>query len=457
MALAAQEDLMKFDGPKILLVLTDGMDNRFVAGADKKDNPKNPSVGDSEFNKGSKGKDEEIPQFLEKTFKNSDITINMVLFNPPGDEGPRAHKQFDVIKDFKQPGKVYDATDVGQLRQRLRQSLIQQLWCKIKRGNMFVRSDEGLKIMTSDENPTWFPNHLDAGQYTSIIRGVPPQQIRLERGDFLYTTLNNDRLERKLVNKEWLSATRKQESGGKDWLLAVMQDQLRIDNSLQMLVTIEKQAGREGEGVLRQVKPKFAWVELKAQGAERPIGLRWQNPPRYPAYTVGLDVPEWPRTREGRRALPELHAWWTSEEPRVDGSVRLEDIKRATPSSPQRVKLGEESVTIENVRFAERYGKRCLVVRIRHAQGRPVFARLSGPYVEGDQEDQFYQQANTYTGIFWPVQESQTENLSLELFSLQKVLNDKATKHVTLDKLPEPDSGEDRDRYIQQAPERKSR
>ena len=231
-----------------------------------------------------------------------------------------------------------------------------------------------------------------------------------------------------------------------------------------MLVTVEKLPSR-GEGdVLRQVKPNFAWFKLIPRGAEKErLTLRWQGLPRYPAYAVDLDVVNWPRTRDGRPITPQLNAWWTAEEPRAHARVPLEEIKAVNPGSPRAVKLGreesDENVTIENVRFIDRLGQRqhCLVVRIHHPKDKPVVARLRGLSVEGHQEDQFYGQADTYTGIFWPVQESQTKNLTVELISLEKILNDKETKKCTLDKLPEPDPGEQRDRYLQQAPEARSR
>lgn len=466
MTKAAREDLKGFPGPKILLVLTDGMDTRFVKGDYEADRgTTNHTDGDPDFNPGSKGNQDEIPQFLRKEFQDSDITINMVLFDPPVNERERAHRQFEIIEKLPQRGKLYDARDAYELRKNLKLSLVQQLHCKLKRGDRPVGPAEGLKIMLSEENPAWFPGRLDAGQYTGIIRGLSPQPIRLENGDFLYATLTNKGLERTVLGqKKEVAAKRKKTSSGGEWLLAVWQDQLRNDRdrSLQMLATVEKQPGRDEGRILKQVRPKFTWLEVKSQGVERRLSLRCQNLARYPAYAVGLDVPRWPETRDGRRALPELHAWWTSEEPKADARVRLEDVKDASPTSTRVVKLGpEESVTIESVRFVDRpvvqgeddekpMPQRCLVVRIRYPQGRPVLARLNGPDL-GSQEDRLYQQANTYTGIFWPVQESQTKNLALELISLEKLKAAKDTEKCTLTELPEPDPNEDRGR-LQQAP-----
>src|SRR5207244_8997800 len=218
---------------------------------------------------------------------------------------------------------------------------------------------------------------------------------------FLYAALKKERLERSLVGTRQ-SRQRWQKSNGEDWLLAVMQDEFRPNTDLQMLVTVEKLSNRGQGDVLKQVKPKFAWFKLIPRGAEKErLTLRWESLPRYPAYAVGLDVAKWPRTG-GRPVTPELHAWWTAEEPKAHASVPLEEIKAVNPSSLQAVKLGreesDEPVTIENVRFVDRLGQHCLVVRIRHPKGKPVIARLKRGElsVEGHQEDQFYEWANTY-------------------------------------------------------------
>src|SRR5262249_16689902 len=159
--------------------------------------------------------------------------------------------------------------------------------------------------------------------------------------------------------------------------------------------------------ILKQVKPKFTWFEVKPQGVQQRVSLRWQNLARYPAYAAGLDVPEWPVTPDGARATPELHAWWTREEPKAHARVRLEEVKGTNPDSTRFVKLGpDESVVIESVRFADRAVQGaadaqylpCLILRIRYLQGKPVVARLSGV---DSQEDRYYHRANTYTGIFW--------------------------------------------------------
>src|SRR5204862_2649502 len=113
--------------------------------------------------------------------------------------------------------------------------------------------------------------------YTARIQCLQPLPIELNWGDFLYATVKNERLERRLIDKDAVSATRKQTSAGGDWLLAVMQDEFHLHRDLQMLVTVEKVPGRAEGDVLKQVKPKFAWFKLMPRGAEKkPLTVRWQ-------------------------------------------------------------------------------------------------------------------------------------------------------------------------------------
>src|SRR5439155_23208238 len=132
--------------------------------------------------------------------------------------------------------------------------------------------------MLSGENPAWFHGPLPPGPYTCIVRDLR-QRMELTSGDFLYATLTQKGLERTVVGQ---GEARKQKSNRGDWLLAVMQNQLRAD-ALQMLVTVEKEP-RPGEmAVLKQIKPKFTWFEVRPRGIDRRISLHWQELGRYPA------------------------------------------------------------------------------------------------------------------------------------------------------------------------------
>jgi hypothetical protein len=83
-----------------------------------------------------------------------------------------------------------------------------------------------------------------------------------------------------------------------------------------------------------------------------------------------------------------------------------------------------------------------LVVRIRHAKGKPIFAQLrderSRTAIQGA-EHQFYLDAGKYTGVFWPVVEM-PENAAIQLISVDAFKRDKDTRHAKLTELPPPDA-----------------
>ncbi|HEV2946476.1 MAG TPA: hypothetical protein VGX70_03815, partial [Gemmataceae bacterium] len=80
-------------------------------------------------------------------------------------------------------------------------------------------------------------------------------------------------------------------------------------------------------------------------------------------------------------------------------------------------KVMVESVSVENhlvevERGQKPISKPCLVVRLAYPKDKPVWVKVSGAgNVEGS-EHRFYQDANKYTGIFWPASPNAAENLA---------------------------------------------
>ena len=67
-----------------------------------------------------------------------------------------------------------------------------------------------------------------------------------------------------------------------------------------------------------------------------------------------------------------------------------------------------ESVAIEQRRVPGRPDGpvSCLVVRVRHPPGRPVWVRPAG-ISPGNAQHRFYAQAGRYAGVFWPLNEDE--------------------------------------------------
>src|SRR5205807_2593048 len=96
----ARVDFAGKRGFKTMLVITDGMDTRFVPG--RYPNVRDPSPGDQKYNRDGK---QDIKGFLKREFKGSDIDIHMVGFQL-GEEEARSEEQFkEAIEELG--GKYY--------------------------------------------------------------------------------------------------------------------------------------------------------------------------------------------------------------------------------------------------------------------------------------------------------------------------------------------------------------
>ena len=124
-----------------------------------------------------------------------------------------------------------------------------------------------------------------------------------------------------------------------------------------------------------------------------------------------------------------------------DGHDVFIESAQFEPERPVRVSAGKN----------DREPHACLVVRVRYPEDRPVLVHLTGVPLQG-QEHRLYAEANKYTGIFWPVHDSQAKALSLGLISLEAFKKEAYTYSPDKLKLGPPTLGDDRQR-IMRAPE----
>src|SRR5262249_11202273 len=92
--LQAREDLRKVNGYKAILMITDGGDNRF------------------ERDKELKARYGSFAGFLKSEFEKSDIALHLVGFPPVIPEEVKAWQDFETVKDFAVPGKIYSLRDI---------------------------------------------------------------------------------------------------------------------------------------------------------------------------------------------------------------------------------------------------------------------------------------------------------------------------------------------------------
>lgn len=446
---SAKNDLANASGFKTLLVLTDGMDNRFA--------------GDRELNPNKLS----IPAFLTETFRDSGIVVNMVGYKVVDREQKKAEEQFKVVEKLPLPGKFVTVNEARQLAATLDLSLRQSLryWVDSEVNVPLSAALAGVEVTPLGANNQWYPGGLNPGAYKVRVQ----TNRRLEKGvvigsgDLLLVNLvPTDRgtvFERALFSRSAYPAKPARDKSG--WRLAVLQNQAAASGGLEMLLTLEKTFDPR-EDVLQMIKPRRIWIEVQPFGGTRSLYCqRWGYLQGYPAPAWSFRIPSWPPpSGGGGPARPLVRVWWDpDQESRPASSLeRGADFRlpRDIVNRPIRV-AGDEirvnGVSVEEhlveVRPGIRETRSCLVVRLSHAADRPVMVRPRGLAPAG-QEHRFYSQASQYTGLFWPVTPDEANEAlqAVDLFSLT-VLKRNAEQRgfaIEMNDLGAPDPGDIRPR-----------
>jgi hypothetical protein len=412
-------------GFKTMVVLTDGDDNRFQG---------------------------DIGKFLVKNFQDAAAQVNMVFFQADPKEKARALKQFAAIKDLPVPGNFYEANERQKLAEELHKAIKQKLRCRLEQAGTPLGKDAGLEVVLLGKPPTWFSN-LKPNVYT-LRTHTFRQDVDIAPGDFLLVTLtrkgNKMGFERALTAKIYPTKDQKEKD---EWLLGLMQNMRTPQRSVEMMATLESLATRPGEkGTLQQVRPAFAWFEVKADGAKQPLWLRFGNLEKYTAPAWKFEIGRWPSLPGDVIARPVVDAWWISDRsvPPIARTLKRDPAKTFDQDfGDRKVQVEDEDVIIESVQFEKRSvaisprekkdDVSCLVVRLRHPPGKPVLAQIAGVTTQGI-EHRLYADADSYTGIFWPVREEQAEDIALQLISLNAFK--KVASQAQLNKLSEPGLGD---------------
>lgn len=432
---AVREDLAKAQGFKSLLVITDGMDNRIQK--------------DPEFNPDKK----DVSTLLLENFR--DTEVNIIGFKIDSKEQAKAAEQFSVIKDLPLGGNYYDIQDSGQLVFTLKKVLRTNLryWVdRIDDYPIIGFPSEGLDVSLTGSNEKWVPGGLYPGNYKVRVHTNKrnTQAFALSKGDILlfdfvpFKKLGGpgDLLgfQRVLFSQVEFPGQPKAAPFNSNWLMALLQNERKPNGAVQMLVTLEKKNDFQTP-VMQQIKPRETWVEIATADENDNFSQRWHYQPGYPAPAWSVDIPQWPQRKliggaiSSAPAKPVVRAWFSPDQP-VKGLLleRAHAFGSPFDLKNQRVTVANQSVVIESVLLEDNIVETkypnptqpakvglqsCLVVRISYAKNNPVWVRLNG-LVLGGEEHHFFTKANKYTGIFWPVTREQANEIlkSIEVISL---------------------------------------
>lgn len=401
--MAAKADLDHAQGFKTLVVLTDGMDNRFAS--DTKLNPDKRDVATA----------------VRQVFGQSGIVINIVGFKVVGAEKGPARDQFQVVESLSPPGQLFTVDETQQLAATLDTAFRQRLryWVD-DYDNQLIPGvpTAGLDVSRDQATDQWFPGGVEPGSYKlrSYTNQPVEAPISLERGDMLLLELSEQqsapRFGRLSYSETYFPWRMAQEVSG--WRCAVLQNQQLPDQSLQMLLTLEKTPSAN-EQWLQVIKPRETWLELVPPSGETYAGVvSWGPQNGYPAPAWKFEAPRWQQAADGSGPVaPKLRVWWNpDQEPTYAATLnQTSDYANLDDLRDRAVQIAGRQVRIENVRVEDHYvetapGRRelqsCLVVRLVHDLGQPIWVRPGGLKSAGH-EHRFYSGVGRYTGLFWPI------------------------------------------------------
>jgi hypothetical protein len=451
-----------YNGPRVILTLTDGEDNLFTfAGWKGRQELWNPTPWApvnriQQWYQNSKS----IGEFLDKAFRNSGIELQVVIFTQDQAEAQRASQQFNVVKALDPPGQFLIRTDSFGLEKTLLEAIRPRL--RLFKGSEPARRfpEEGLLGTGDRENPNW--QSVAPDYYAGRVQNVYRQDINLARGQLLEITLKNqgknaiftrglladvaDRVNKRRNRGAWHVAYT-------PWHVSLPQNEFvrATDGRLRQLVAIEReQQVFANAQELGQVEPRFVWMELKARGQGRPF--EWHNEFGFSAPTFRVNSMNWPTSAEAEPAAPELDVWWCDGFPE-DSQVFVHSAGNSLNSLLGSKTIGGNHVAISSVKAdSDRYvtiafdgnkgqatKRSCLVVEIDHDPGKPVWVRAEGLEQQGE-EHLCYIAKGKYTAVFWGVSGAEDRTFQLTVVSVDDFKKSApANRHAVLrPTAPEP-------------------
>ncbi|MEQ8790289.1 MAG: hypothetical protein RIC55_28595 [Pirellulaceae bacterium] len=443
--LAAKSDVLEASGFRTIVVITDGVDNSFEN--DPVANPKKQS----------------ITAALTEAFDDGGVSLNIIGFKVENGEEQLARRQFEIVETFFPPGKFYVVGQSAALASTLKAALGHRLryWMEsFDADSADSKQRRLLEVGNSGGGEYWFSEPLKPGTYDLRINADSQlrTEISLAPGDLL--PLQLDRTSQGLSISRFDYARRRfpqRPSATADgWVGTVLNAQSLADQRVQMSLALER-SPRADANRIQQVHPRQIWIEASPLHADQPPGaLQWGPLPGYPMPTWSLLAAAWPVDDSGAAKRPQLRVWWNADQQtplagvlrRTAAHKSLDDLAgsviRAVDQS-----VAVESVAVEShyveVRPGVRAPQSCLVVRLQNAPGKVHWARVQGVDAAGV-EHRFYPSIGRYTGLFWPVAESEAlEQLrGIGVVSLDALKTDAQARGSVLDlrDIPAPQPGD---------------
>lgn len=432
----ARADLQGADGFRTMIVLTDGMDNRF-----DKDQKLNPQK-------------KPFPALLEELFTNTGITLHVVAFRVPEEEQDAVKQQFANIGKLNPPGTFAPLNELEELIGALKNALRQELKYRIETiDRLPVRGvgTQPLPVGTGLGGDRWITPPIPASGYRlrALAEHQPEAEAFLRSGDRLLLGMTRERGElnfsREMYSNDFPGKPKFQQ---RNWQLSVLQIQRR-DAGMESLFFLEKQYDQNEIG-LQLLRPLQTSFELDTPTG---VAVDWWPEPDYPAPAWTASSPAWPTDKANLK----LQAWWNPDQaPVIAGSLNYgADFHTLADLAGQKLFVDGEPVVIRDAaiephRIRDRTGnwqvQNCLTIRIAHSVDNDVQINVRGLLLKGSATWQF-NQVNETTLLFWDDKDIKVQSIKGIDFISVRAMRRSATQRgfaVPTHNLPAPDPADER-------------
>ena len=287
-----------FPGPKVVIALTDGMDN---SSYDRGDPANNTAGVITELRKAN------------RLHPKVDLVIVGFIDDQDKEFGP-AKAQFEHVKNFTDRSGFFPQAKGAGLGKTIEELIIRP-YVQLKNGKNVVRGFEYGRPVNyqSDKTLEWKPL-VDANNYEAYILNAPRSGVELKMppGNNLFAILKRKegrtlQMERGILGQQPEIVAENYPRETKDgWLATLLQNHKTLATSnICQLVTLEKTKLEED---IRQTHPGFAWLELTpAKGTRLDQTLVWNNDWSLPAPAFRLKM-RWPKDQ-----CPSSTTWFWPE------------------------------------------------------------------------------------------------------------------------------------------------
>jgi hypothetical protein len=445
----ASQDLEGSDGYRALVLLTDGMDNRWLT--DVQANPQRLDVAAA----------------LRSRFDQSGIAVHVIAYRvSDAAERSQVREQFHVVTQFKTPGTFLLADEAAALVPRLEKSMPRGLNYRVLQGdNRTIAGIPAIGIPVGRPGVLDHPLALDPGGYQIWLQRDerPGREFVVDPGRWLLMKVvprpGSPSLQviRGLYASELFPLRPSRRDALSGWMLSAIQNRTLDAGGLETLVALEKTYDRQ-EAILQSIYPRDVWIDLAPESGDRSrIATRVVALPGYPASVWSVDAANWPAGAESKvPAAPVVEAWWDPDRA-APPDVSLEPGRHFGSLDELRgrtFEIADERVTIESLSIEtrtvminpqSRAERPCLVVRMAHPRDRAIRVRLDAAGIAGS-EERYYMKVGKSMALFWPMTSDQalTAIRRLDLVTVHGFKREAERRgfHIRLDGLGPPASGD---------------